>query len=452
MAKNGQPKSHSPGPPVDGITRVTVGGFKSLAQEQSIDIRPLTILAGANSSGKSSIMQPLLLLKQTLESSFDPGTLLLDGPNLKFTSSKQLFSLPGLAETGNAFHVGFTVNERVTLSTCYEMKKYGIDILSMSFLKGNRKIEFKQNMSSDEIEKVLQNKRINKIKDLIVKDRCFLNLAYVRQNSITYNDDNVLFTAAWIYYENPLKTKSFNYRFDSHITNIIHVPGLRGNPSRTYPVAAVGAHYPGTFEKYTASVINEWEVLGNTEELDRLSSNLKSLGLSWKVSARRINDTQIELQVGRLPQSGRGARDVVSIADVGLGVSQALPVLVALQAAAPGQLVYLEQPEIHLHPRAQTAMATVLANAAKRGVRVVVETHSDLLILGIQTEVAKGNLPPELVKLHWFQRRKDGTTQITSADLDEAGTSGDWPEDFDDVRLNAQSEFLDASLDFKESR
>ena len=126
--------------------------------------------------------------------------------------------------------------------------------------------------------------------------------------------------------------------------------------------------------------------------------------------------------------------------------------LVALLAAEPGQLVYVEQPEIHLHPRAQTAMAKILANAAKRGVRVVVETHSDLLILGIQTEVAKGNLPPELVKLHWFQRLKDGTTRITSADLDEAGTSGGWPEDFSEVRLNAQREFLDASLDFKEIR
>ncbi len=47
----------------EGITRITVGGFKSINKEQSLEIRPLTILAGANSSGKSSIMQPLLLLK-----------------------------------------------------------------------------------------------------------------------------------------------------------------------------------------------------------------------------------------------------------------------------------------------------------------------------------------------------------------------------------------------------
>src|ERR1700719_1565484 len=87
--KNGSTNSLSSSPPVTGISRVTVGGFKSLAREQSIDIRPLTVLAGANSSGKSSIMQPLLLLQQTLEASYDPGALLLDGANLRFTSVDQ---------------------------------------------------------------------------------------------------------------------------------------------------------------------------------------------------------------------------------------------------------------------------------------------------------------------------------------------------------------------------
>ncbi|WP_228061027.1 MULTISPECIES: AAA family ATPase [unclassified Coleofasciculus] len=77
---------------VQGITKISVQGFKSLYDECSIEIRPLTILAGANSSGKSSIMQPLLLMKQTLEAPYDPGALLLNGPNVRFTSNEQIFS------------------------------------------------------------------------------------------------------------------------------------------------------------------------------------------------------------------------------------------------------------------------------------------------------------------------------------------------------------------------
>src|ERR1700684_1259390 len=73
----------------DGITRIAVEGFKSIAQRQEIEIAPLTILAGANSSGKSSIMQPLLMLKQTLEATYDPGPLKIDGPNVTFTSHEQ---------------------------------------------------------------------------------------------------------------------------------------------------------------------------------------------------------------------------------------------------------------------------------------------------------------------------------------------------------------------------
>ena len=77
---------------VSGITKIAVKGFKSIAEECEIDIRPLTILAGANSSGKSSIMQPLLLLKQTLEATYDPGPLLLNGPNVRFTEVSQFLS------------------------------------------------------------------------------------------------------------------------------------------------------------------------------------------------------------------------------------------------------------------------------------------------------------------------------------------------------------------------
>jgi predicted ATPase len=153
----------------------------------------------------------------------------------------------------------------------------------------------------------------------------------------------------------------------------------------------------------------------------------------------------VELLVSRMPRQRRGSADMISIADVGVGVSQTLPVLVALHAARPGQLVYIEQPEIHLHPRAQVAMAEVLARAALRGVRVVVETHSDRLLLGMQALVAEGKLPPHLLKLHWFERDAKGHTNITSTDVDAAGAFGDWPQDFGEVELGAQQRFLDAS-------
>ena len=98
-----------------------------------------------------------------------------------------------------------------------------------------------------------------------------------------------------------------------------------------------------------------------------------------------------------------------------------------------------------MHPRAQVALAEILADAAKRGVRVVLETHSELLLLAIQSLVAENKIKPDLVKLHWFTLREDGITEVSSADLDESGAFGDWPEDFADVSLTLENRYLTAA-------
>jgi len=235
-------------------------------------------------------------------------------------------------------------------------------------------------------------------------------------------------------------------RFEEGIRTIIHVPGLRGNPVRTYKTTAFGATFPGTFENYVASIISHWQVT-QQERLNQLEQMLAQLGLTWKVEAKPVEQTQVELRVGRLPRPLAGKNGMVNIADVGFGVSQVLPVLVALLVASPGQMVYIEQPEIHLHPRAQATVANILIDAAKRGVRVVAETHSSLLLTAIQTQVARDKIAPDQVMLHWFQRDQDGITQISSTELDETGAFGEWPVDFADVEMEVDSDYFAAVED-----
>lgn len=225
---------------------------------------------------------------------------------------------------------------------------------------------------------------------------------------------------------------------------LIHVPGLRGNPARTYPTSAVTTRFPGLFTDYVASVVHRWK---NTKDarLATVGHHLRDLGLTWKVDTRTVDDTRVEVRVARLPARKRGgAHDMVSIADVGFGVSQVLPVIVALLAAEKDQLVYIEQPEIHLHPRAQVALAGILCEAAARGVKVVVETLSGHLVLALQTLVAEGKLPADDLKLHWFTRGEGGMTEVRLATVDADGSYGDWPEDFGDVELELQQRYLDA--------
>ena len=419
-----------------GITKIAVKGFKSIAEEREIDIRPLTILAGANSSGKSSIMQPLLMLKQTLEAPYDPGPLLLDGPNVQFTEAEQFLSKLTTEKRTDHFFVRFETygpDSSDSIETTFRKGEGRIEIVKMTtemrwkidpplFPPPNPFTLF-PGMSPEEIRLLADQNTVFEYAGKVKRSRCFLYLESQDENYPVFD-----------------LTVSLAFK----ISNSIHLRGLRGNPERTYKRTSTGPKYSGTFENYVASIIHEWQETKD-KRLKTLGDALHTLGLTRKVNTQKVGDVGIEIKVNRLQHSSTDDKDKVNIADVGFGVSQVLPVLVAVIAAEAGQLVYLEQPELHLHPRAQVALAQVLADAAKRGVRVVAETHSSLLLLGIQTLVAEGDLSPELVKLHWFSRNKDGVTEVSSVDLDEAGAYGDWPMDFDDVELKTQSRYIKAA-------
>ena len=423
-----------------GVTEISVCGFKSLSCESRAEILPLTIFAGANSSGKSSIMQALLLLKQTLEASYDAGPLLMNGPNARFTSADQFISrFPG---SRRAFSVQIETSDDVTnkIEFCVtddnelEIEYMAVDVVFDDGEK--RSIVLTPTLDQKGLETAL-SAFLPEIRDKLIRpefrltverERCFLSIRPV-----------------------PLEEKggfflvpSLSMFVSRELHRMIHVPGLRGNPERVYNRTAPGPLFPGTFEGYVATIIADWQKSG-TDHVARLEEMLSSLGLTSQVVAQGINDTQIELQVGRLPDSRPTEADYVNIADVGFGVSQVLPVLVALLVAEEGQLVYIEQPELHLHPRAQYGLARVIADAARRGVKLVVETHSGLFLLHVRTLMATGDLDPDVVKLHWFSRNaRDGATVIHRGDLDKIGSFGDWPEDFGNVELTAEEAYLDA--------
>lgn len=419
-------------------TKISIEGFKAIGDRVDVELRPLTLLAGANSSGKSSLMQGVLLLKQTIEAPYDPGPILLNGPHVRFTSVEQLLHT-GVSKASRAD--GFTVgiddgksSFETRIERCGSKQELVVSYFKLQS-KGSPVLELTPDTDTTELMKRASKQfKIPASAELrieIVRDRFALGTALVRQEGEGSGPSRFMM---------PIVPVDL-----SLLRNIIHIPGLRGNPERSYPLTATGPFFPGTFENYSASVISRWSD-DDPEKIKELGKNLQQLGLTWKVEAKRVDGASVELRVGRMTKSVvGGGKDLVNIADVGFGVSQTLPILVALIEAKRGQLVYIEQPEIHLHPRAQVAMAGLLADAAKRGVVLVVETHSSSLLLAIQTLVAEGSLPHNLVKLHWFTRdEKSGATKIDGADLDEAGRFGDWPEDFDDVALKSQSQYLDA--------
>jgi len=440
---NGQ--RHSP-----GISRIAVTGFKSLSVKTDVEIRPLTVLAGANSSGKSSLMQPLLLMKQTLESEFDQaGPFLLSGPYVQFTETKQFLSRAGiLNDRQKALTFEFSFNEGMTAGMTYSMEpEAGLSVAETWGSNAAKQSDWRLNkkLTEDELSAMLL--RLGSVPQLMadagltessVRDAGFYQaIVYSVPDSSDYKGMSMMRRELYYMQE--------NFELNTQIGRLIYVSGVRGGQSRKNLLAEIAGHgfFPGSFESYAPSIILSWVLPGNVPKVYALVNALSTLDLAVGISPVRLNESELEIRIPRTRNSAEN--DFVNIADVGLAVPTVLPVLVALIQADAGQLVYIEHPELNLHPRAQWKLAQLLADAANRGVRLVIETHSSLLLRGILTEVAKGKISNDKVILHWFDRdRETGLSTVKPAKPDPTGRVGDWPEDFSDVELRSDNEYLDA--------
>ena len=115
--------------------------------------------------------------------------------------------------------------------------------------------------------------------------------------------------------------------------------------------------------------------------------------------------------------------------NVGFGLSYVLPLLVAMFAPA-GSLCLVENPEAHMHPRGQTKLAELAVRATKAGVQTIVETHSDHFMDGVRIAVRDGLIAPSDVAFYYFERGNDGAAAVSSPQIDRDGRLSEWPAGF----------------------
>ena len=435
----------------DYLQKLTISGYKSITKPTTIAFGKLTVLAGVNSGGKSSLIQPLLLLKQTIEATHDPGPLKIDGPNVRFSELDQFFSKPAQVDPAFSIELHFP-RQREGFSFHAVGRTLIIDNNTIE-IGGHIELLSGPTIGFDQLLRLvksanpfgLSDAELAKTKFTLEKNRFVLSPKFdTSQINLPAHIEHIEYKELDIVLN---QFGLFGRRLTSDwVRNLIHVPGLRGVPARGYPVSGIGDSFPNRFDDYSASVIKRWQDDGDAR-VGAVGAALEALGLTWKVSAEYIDAATVDIKIGRLPKSAGGsARDLVSIADVGFGVSQVMPVVVALFAARPGQAVYIEQPEIHLHPRAQVELAGLLVDAANRDVQVIVETHSALLLTSLQTLIAQQKIAAADVKLHWVSRDTGGSSMVTTAELDADGAYGDWPVDFDETADAATTNYLNATV------
>jgi len=117
---------------------------------------------------------------------------------------------------------------------------------------------------------------------------------------------------------------------------------------------------------------------------------------------------------------------------VGFGLTQVFPIIVAALSSAINDILLIENPEVHLHPAGQALMGGFLADVARAGLQVIIETHSDHVLNGIRRSLKAQRIRPDQVAIHFFKPRSLEGAQVVSPQVDASGNIDIWPEGFFD--------------------
>ena len=160
---------------------------------------------------------------------------------------------------------------------------------------------------------------------------------------------------------------------------------------------------------------------------------LKDLGIIHSFAVKPVSEGRKEYEV--LVRTHVAASEV-KITDVGFGVSQVLPALVQAFYCPPNSTIWMEQPEIHLHPQVQAELADVFISATQarekgneRHVQLIVESHSEHFLNRLQRRIAEGAVKPEDVAVY-FCHRSDSVAELETLRLNEFGEIENWPDNF----------------------
>jgi AAA ATPase domain len=210
---------------------------------------------------------------------------------------------------------------------------------------------------------------------------------------------------------------------------------VRTRPARTYnPVRAIW-HPEGRDMPMVLALSEPSEAFTSA-----LSEFGEAAGLWSSLNVRRLGGDGDPFQV--LVTVAKARRNLI---DVGYGVSQVLPIVVELLMAEPDDTFLIQQPEVHLHPRAQAALATLFARLAKeRDIQIIVETHSDYFIDRVRMDVRDAKaLKPDEVSLLYFELQK-GASKIYPISFDELGNVLDAPPSYRRFFLDEDMRFFGA--------
>lgn len=419
-------------------TYIKIENLKGYKETDDLALRPFTVLIGPNGGGKSTLLQFLMVLKQTAANNLDTSTTLIT--NVKRDK---------IGETGY-----------INLGLYKDYVYMGDTKLKVGFTLGWNALSKSHTASAIKVQ--LENKRPSN--QVFVKE-----LSYYKEFPFAETPSNILARlerkagAAYSFQvlkqtidENKLKEQSREYEpqkfyrfspkmlddvsteteahlreyvsdFESCLDNTFYLGPLREHPRPYYEITGGRPNHLGIDGAEMGAVLYVDDVESNGNLIQRVSTWLARLDIAESVSLSRIKNGNIF----NLNIRGKNQSRDVNLAAFGFGASQILPVIVESLYAPAGATVLIEQPEIHLNAHHQLELPDFFAEIINDGTdkQFIIETHSEYFLKRISTLVAKDRLSCDDVIVYYCSSDENGS-HIQPITLDSDGRYSWWPEDF----------------------
>lgn len=363
------------------MDNLLIQNFKCF-QDVTIPINSLTVMAGANGNGKSTAIQALLFLRKTIEE------------NCKV-------------------YEGYYMTERVEIESNVSLNSGYL--LSL----GNSGYVLNRQLSGDEITIGLSNET----REVLVNYQTDITESqlFLKAQKITPTVADIL----------PILKKEFYYlnaeRIGPRVSQAIQFFDF---PNAGYQGEFVAQLIAGT--NYTLSIESDRRHPKNQSPRleQQVNAWLDELMPGVNIVAKQSIET-LTAQIQVENQYTKG--DPTLATNIGFGISYVLPIIATGLIAAKGSYMIVENPEAHLHPSAQSKIGRFLSMVAQSGVNVIVETHSDHVINGIQIASAKKEIDNNSVIINFFSQTEDNPQpMIENITINEKGELSKWPKGFFD--------------------
>ena len=354
------------------LSSLTLKNFKPF-ENQSFSLKPLTLLSGLNSTGKSSLLQSLLLLRQS--------------------SQQNLLDNVGLALNGDLVSIG-TAQDAL-------FKRAKEDSMTLEIVMDNT-IQGTWVFDYDRPSDVMKISSLSNIYEKIY-------------NSSLFTDKFHYLKAERIAPRNYFQMSDFQVRQHQQV-------GSQGEFTAHFLFINEGKIIPNSELSHESIKSHQ---LGNQVEA-WLGEISPGTGIDIELhSAMDVVNLQYSYEDNNFYRS----------TNVGFGITYTLPIIVAILSATSDTLILLENPEAHLHPRGQSKMGELIALAASCGIQIILETHSDHVLNGIRKAVRHNKLKADKVQINYFERylkKGQPTTEIITPRIYPDGGIDKWPDGFFD--------------------